>query len=603
MQALMLAAGMGKRLGKYTETCTKCMVEVGGRTLIDRAVEALRLAGITKFVLVVGWEGDKLVRYIQEHITGMEFEFVYNHDYAETNNIYSLYLAREYLARDDTLLMESDLIFEKELLREIVRAPEKDLAAVAPYEPWMDGTVTTLSEDGTIRAFIEKKDFLFQNADTYYKTVNIYKFSREFSRKQYIPFLEAYVTAYGKNQYYERVLKVLAHLSQAHLKAFVLCNISWYEIDNARDLDIAETLFAPEERKLAAYGRQYGGNWNFPGIHDFCYLVDPYFPPTKMKEQMRYSYEALLTQYPSGQNVQRLLAGNMFQVDKEHLLVGNGAAELICALGRVLRGRLAVPFPTFNEYRRCFQDCDIIEIFTARDAFQLKAERLAQAADEADGVVIVNPDNPSGSFLPFDDMAGVLDACERDKAWCVVDESFIDFAERRKRYTLLRDDFLRRWPHLIVIKSVSKSYGVPGLRLGVLASADTEMIRRLEASLPVWNINSLAEYFLQLCPLYAGEYAAACDMLAERREELVGKLSEIPFLTVYPSQTNFIMCQVHEPFQSKTLATKLLSEHKLLVKDLSEKEGIDGAQFIRVAIKNAEDNQLLYTALKALILE
>ncbi len=600
MQALMLAAGMGKRLGKYTEACTKCMVEVGGRTLLDRAVEALRLAGITKFILVVGWECDKLVRYVQEHITGMEFEFVYNYDYAETNNIYSLYLARENLARDDTLLMESDLIFDKELLREIVQDPHKDIVTVAPYEPWMDGTVTTLSEDGTIRAFIEKKDFLFQNADTYYKTVNIYKFSKEFSRKQYIPFLEAYVTAYGKNQYYEKVLKVLAYLSQTHLKAFVLHDVSWYEIDNAWDLDIADTLFAPEGKKLDTYEFHCGGYWNFPGVHDFCSLANSYFPSAKMNEQMQYSYDVLLTQNPSGLNVQRLLAGKMFQVSKERLLVGNGAAELTSALGRVFHGRLAVPSPIFNEYQRCFQDCDISGIFTMQDSFQLKADQLTQAADNADGIVIVNPDNPSGSFLTFDELVWVLDICEQKKIWCIVDESFIDFADPEKRYTLLRDEFLQRWPHLIVIKSISKSYGVPGLRLGVLASADTKLIQRLEASLPVWNINSFAEYFLQLCPLYADEYTAACDKLAKQREELAEKLRALPFLTVYPSQANFIMCQVHEPYRSKELATKLLAEQKFLIKDLSGKEGFDGKQFIRVAVKSAEENHLLYSALKAL---
>jgi len=600
MQALMLAAGMGRRLGKHTEKCTKCMVRVGGRTLLERAVEALKLAGVTKLIMVVGWECEKLIQYIDEHIAGMEFKFIRNCEYAETNNIYSLYLAREYLLQDDTLLMESDLIFDKCLLREIVNYPEEDLAAVARYEPWMDGTVATISEDGTIQSFIEKKDFLFQSADSYYKTANIYKFSRKFSQKLYVPFLIAYITAYGKNQYYETVLKTLAHLPHARLKAFILNNISWYEIDNARDLDIANTLFAPENEKLAAYECHYGGYWNFPGIHDFCYLVNPYFPPDKMKEQMIYSYNTLLTQYPSGINVQRLLISKMLQLSEEYILAGNGAAELICTLGKLIHGRLTVSLPAFNEYIRCFKGCEISTLFTLEDNFQLDCERLIQAAENTDYLVIINPDNPSGSFLTFEDLAKVLDVCERKKARCIIDESFIDFADCEKRYTLLRDSYLERWKNLVVIKSISKSYGVPGLRLGILATADTSLIGRLKESLPVWNINSFAEYFLQLCPIYYKEYTSACNELAKRREGLMEQLDDIYYLTAYPSQANFIMLEVHKPYDSKTIAERLLSEHKLLVKDLSQKPGFNGRQFIRVAVKSERENHLLYNALKVL---
>ena len=99
MQALMLAAGMGRRLGRYTEAMTKCMISVGGRTLLERTVDALKKAGIQKFVMVVGWEADKLVEFVKNNIHDMECEFVYNYDYATTNNIYSLWLAREYLLR------------------------------------------------------------------------------------------------------------------------------------------------------------------------------------------------------------------------------------------------------------------------------------------------------------------------------------------------------------------------------------------------------------------------------------------------------------------------------------------------------------------------
>ena len=598
MQALMLAAGMGRRMGKYTQAMTKCMIEVGGRTLLERAVEALKEAGIRKFVMVVGWECEKLIEYIQTHITDMEFIFVYNYDYAVTNNIYSLYLAREYLMEDDTILLESDLVYDKDLIRRIVESPEENLVAVAKYEQWMDGTVATLTSEGTVKDFIEKKDFQYTDVDKYYKTVNIYKFSRQFSAREYLPFLGAYIESYGQNQYYETVLKAIAHISTARLQAYILKDITWYEIDDAQDLDIANTLFAKEEDKLLAYERHYGGYWRFPGLKDFCYLVNPYFPPVKMREQMKYFYDPLLTQYPSGMNIQKLIAGKMFQLDEEYLLVGNGAAELINVLGRIIQGRAVVSLPAFNEYIRCFRDCEMIVVSALETDFQPDFPRLLASASKGDTLLLINPDNPSGSFVPKQEMLQLLEECKKKEIRCVVDESFVDFAEKELRYTLLKEEILTKYPNLVVIKSISKSYGVPGLRLGILATADQELLLQTKEYLPIWNINSFGEYFLQIYSLYGGQYLQACDSIAKERKWLSEELEKLPFLRVFPSQANYIMCQVREPYKSKKLATQLLLEANLLIKDLSEKTGFQGGQYIRVAVKDREENEMLVEALR-----
>lgn len=597
MQALMLAAGMGKRLGAYTDNQTKCMVKVGGRTLLEHAADALRAAGIRRFVIVVGYEGEKLKAFARERLADLDLVFVENPDYAATNNIYSLYLAREQLMGDDTILLESDLIYDPRLVRRLVEAPEPNMVAVAKYEQWMDGTVTLVGEDGIIREFIEKKDFSFASADTYYKTVNVYKFSREFSRRQYVPFMTAYLKAYGANQYYEMVLKALAHLPFAGLRAFDMGDMKWYEIDDVQDLDIANTLFAPEGERLAAYERHFGGYWRFDGLRDFCYLVNPYFPPARMVEQMRYSYAQLLCGYPSGMYVQKLMAGKMFGVREEYLLVGNGAAELINTLGRTMGGKTALPIPAFNEYIRCFPDCQIVPIRSKDRDFRPDMEALSRAAREADNLILVNPDNPSGAFLGREEVLALADICRQSGTRLVVDESFVDFAEEGLRFTLLDNDILAAYPNLMVIKSISKSYGVPGLRLGVAACADGAWIERLRALLPVWNINSFGEYFFQIYSLYAGEYEAACRKLAAQRRAMEERLGQFSFLRPYPSQANYIMCAV-EGIGSKALADRLLREDDLLIKDLSAKNGFDGEDFIRVAVRDQEDNQALYRALE-----
>ena len=602
MQALMLAAGMGRRLGKYTEAMTKCMISVGGRTLLERTVDALKEAGIRKFVMVVGWEADRLVDFIRDNIRDMEFEFVYNHDYATTNNIYSLYLAKEHLLLDDTILLESDLVYDQSLLRRMVEAPEEDLVAVAPYEQWMDGTVATLDDDGNISDFIAKKDFSFYNADQYYKTVNIYKFSREFSKKHYLPFLEAYIKAYGMNQYYETVLKVIAHISNTRLHAYVLQDLPWYEIDDAQDLDIANTLFAPEDEKLHAYERHFGGYWRFPGLKDFCYLVNPYFPPRKMVDQMKYSYTPLLEQYPSGMEIQKLLAGKMFHLDPDFLLVGNGAAELINTLGRVTTGRVIVSIPAFNEYVRCFADCEIVPVDAAANDYVSRPMDMLAQAEAGDTVVLVNPDNPSGQLVEKQQLLAFVEACGARNVRCVVDESFVDFAAPDKRFSLLTEDVLQAYPWLVVVKSISKSYGVPGLRLGIIASADSALLRQLREAMPIWNINSFGEYFLQIYGLYAAEYEAACDRIAENRLWLSEELRRIPYLTVYPSQANYIMCRVSPPWKAKELAARLLAKHRILIKSLSQKTGFAGKEYIRVAVKDQAENNALIQALKGEVL-
>ena len=598
MQALMLAAGMGRRLGKYTEAMTKCMISVGGRTLLERAVDALKEAGVRKLVMVVGWEADRLVNFIRDNIRDMEFEFVYNRDYATTNNIYSLYLAKEHLLLDDTILLESDLVYDQSLQRHVVEASEEDLVAVAPYEQWMDGTVATLDDDGNISDFIAKKDFSFYDADQYYKTVNIYKFSREFSRKHYLPFLEAYIKAYGVNQYYETVLKVISHISNTKLHAYILRNLSWYEIDDAQDLDIANTLFAPADEKLCAYEKHYGGYWRFPGLKDFCYLVNPYFPPKKMVDQMKYSYTPLLEQYPSGMEIEKLLAGKMFHLDANRLLVGNGAAELINTLGRITTGRVIVSIPAFNEYVRCFANCEIVSVETATNDYVLDPMKLLEGAAAGDTVVLVNPDNPSGQFVEKENLLAFVKACGVKSVRCVVDESFVDFTAPNKRFSLLDEDVLCAYTWLVVVKSISKSYGVPGLRLGIVASADDSLLREMRGAMPIWNINSFAEYFLQIYGLYAAEYKTACDRIAENRLWLSEELQSIPYLTVYPSQANYIMCRVSPPWTAKELATQLLTKHNILIKSLSQKAGFAGKEYIRVAVKDQAENDALIRALK-----
>lgn len=597
MQALILAAGMGKRLGKYTKECTKCMVQVGDKMLIDRTIESLKAANINKLVVVVGYAGEKLEAHLQQYMDTMDITIVYNHDYSKTNNIYSLYKAQEELIKDDTILIESDLIYDTDLIKGLVEAPYDNMVAVAKYEQWMDGTVVLLDSDKNILDFVGKTDFRFDEVEQYYKTVNIYKFSKNFLQNQYLPFLEAYIKAYGKNQYYEQVLKILSLVRFSELKAFTVENYNWYEIDDEQDLKIASTIFAGDDKQFEAYSGQYGGFWRFPKLKDFCYLVNPYYPPKKMVDHMKYFYDTLITEYPSGIATQNLNAARMLGVNTDYVMTGNGAAELIHILGQNMTGTMLIQTPVFNEYVRCFPKCDIVRINSSEYDYKTGKEEICERIDGADIVALINPDNPSGNFIQYDDMIEIIEKCKAGNKLCIIDESFVDFAEESVRYTLIKDELLEQYRNLVVVKSISKSYGVPGLRLGVLATSNSELLSDIKTNMPVWNINSFAEYFLQIHALYEKDYISACNQIAEQRSIMEKKLSANALLKVYPSQANYIMCRLNGRMTARELANTLAKKYNILIKDLTNKDGIEGQPYIRVAVKNEEENACLVDAI------
>lgn len=597
MQGLMLAAGMGKRLGKYTQGNTKCMLEVAGETLIERAVNALKSAGIHRLIMVVGYKSENLKNFIKQKIKDMEIIFIDNDNYDKSNNIYSLYLAKDWLEKDDTIMLESDLIFEDRMIQELVANKNKDVALVAKYEQWMDGTVVTIDSKNRITEFIEKKDFRFDRIDEYYKTVNIYKLSKEFSKNQYIPFLEAYMKAYGINEYYELALKAIAHLSRSTLKALPIGDIKWYEIDDAQDYDIVNCLFSKPEDTIKMYQKRFGGYWRFNNIKDYCYLVNPYFPPQNMINKIMYLSKELISSYPSGLNIQNINAGRLFGIDETEILVGNGAAELINILGHLSRGKMALSIPAFNEYERCFKNCQIIALDSKTNGYRLDPNKILEIIDAVDSIAIINPDNPSGDFIKFDDMIKIIEKADTQNKKIIVDESFIDFADVDVRYTLLNSRILEKYKNLIVIKSIGKSYGVPGIRLGILASGNKELLSAIRDEMAIWNINAFGEYYLQIATLYTKEYKKSCELIAKERSSFISKLKQIPYIKPYESQANYIMCRL-EGRNSTALANYLLKNYSILIKDLKNKKGFENVDFIRLAVKSTKDNDELIEALK-----
>lgn len=595
---------MGRRLGKYTQDNTKCMVEVNGVKLIDRLLRQLSKVDLSRVIIVVGYKGDNLKQYITSHYANskLNIEFYDNPIYDKTNNIYSLWLVRKQMEEDETLLIESDLIFSDRMIPMIVNDKRPNIALVAKYETWMDGTMVCLDDDNHITNFVSKKAFRYEDVDKYYKTVNIYKFSQNFTQNIYVPFLDAYCKALGNNEYYEQVLRVVTMLDKSNLEALEIGSEKWYEIDDVQDLDIAETIFADNDEMLHRYNMRFGGHWRFPKMLDFCYLVNPYFPPQRMKDELRYSFDTLLTEYPSGMFVNSLLAAKYFGIAQEYTVVGNGAAELIKSMMEHSAGKVGIIYPTFEEYPNRLKQERIVAFVPASENLSYTADELIDFYEgkDIDTLLVINPDNPTGNFIPKPDVLKLAQWCEERNIRLVVDESFVDFSDNFAENSLLEDDILENNRNLVVVKSISKSYGVPGLRLGILATADVPLINYIKKDVSIWNINSFAEFYMQIFGKYQSDYTDACNKFIAERRRFEKELQTIPLLEVMPTQANYFFCRIKDKYTAYELTRILLDKFQIMIKDCNNKTTLNGSNFIRISIRDEHDNNCLINALRSL---
>ena len=330
---------------------------------------------------------------------------------------------------------------------------------------------------------------------------------------------------------------------------------------------------------------------------DFCYLVNPYFPTQKMKDEIQASFDTLLTEYPSGMHVNSLLAAKNFNVHQENIVIGNGAAELIKSLMEGLKGKTGFVRPTFEEYPNRYEKDQSVSFTPSNEDFSYSADDLIGffCENRVDNMVIVNPDNPTGNFIPQKDLLKLIKWTKEHNIRLVVDESFVDFADDADS-SIIDQNLLTENHHLYVMKSISKSYGIPGIRLGVLASGDLEMISRIKKDVSIWNINSFGEFFMQIFEKYRKTYVTSLEKIKSERLRFQQQMGTVNGIRVVPSQANYVMIELSGEVSPKDLTKKLLINNNILIKDLSEK--IKTGNYLRIAIRDTKDNDLLLKALK-----
>lgn len=368
---------------------------------------------------------------------------------------------------------------------------------------------------------------------------------------------------------------------------------------------MSNNMINNEEAVLKQYYSRYGGFWVNPDMLDYCYLVNPYFNRSKIIDEMAGNFRTLVSEYPAGMNVNSKLASDCWNIKQEYIIPGNGAAELIKVLMENLDGNVGVVRPTFEEYPNRLSDERVVTYVPKNDEFRYGADELIEffGRNPVDTLLVINPDNPSGNFITMDEIHKLATWCESKNIQFVLDESFVDFSLDYINNSFINNEILEKYPHMCVMKSISKSYGVPGLRLGILCSANVDLVAKMKKQVSIWNINSFAEFFMQIYPKYKNDYKKACDQFIQAREDFEKELKQIPYIHVMPSQANYFFLEVLPPYKPKELCAKLLKNYNILASACLAKKGIEPNRYMRIAVRSHADNEIFIRALKSLIKE
>lgn len=599
-KAIMLCAGRGSRMGVLTADNPKPLTPVNGTTILENAVQQLIAANYTSLVLVLGYEAEKIRGAMKPFEGKIRITYLLNELWSTTNNIYSLWLAKEELQGEFTLL-EADLFFDSTVLPTLLSFPAKNNnVLVSPLNKLMEGTFVKTDEEGNIESFDSTKNPDFRPAAGQFKTVNIYRFNAGFSKKMFKK-LDEEVQSGNVNIYYEEVFKTLLVENEVSYHAVAIPNGAWHEIDDMYDLRIGEYHFSAS--RLNILKNQHGGYWRYP-IADHCLIYNFHFPPKDLKRKMQQRFDDLLLNYPScsGYMVSHLAA--FLQIPEKHLAITNGVSEIIKILPKIIQGNVALIEPSFNEYASCFGDRAKKFYVDEEEDFGIDTDKLIAFVKEytVEAIVLVSPDNPTGKLHCKKDIVKLYQATADQGLHIIVDESFIDFSSRAEEESFLSE--LRLYPRITVLKSMSKTFGIGGLRLGYAATFNDDFIQRLRTEIPIWNINGFAEEFILNLPAYHKSYKESCKKVRRDTEALFEEMAKMEGIKVFSTESNFILGKVLiDGATADTLARKLLSDFHIFIKECSGKSMAASELYFRISARTKQENLRLIHALSTSLTE
>jgi histidinol-phosphate/aromatic aminotransferase/cobyric acid decarboxylase-like protein/NDP-sugar pyrophosphorylase family protein len=602
-RALILAAGLGQRMRPLTADVPKCLVEVNGVPILFSSLRVLASAGVTEAIIVVGHEAAQVRRRVGNNFAGIDIEYVDAPLFDTTNNIRSLWDARQY-CDEDILLLEGDVLFDRDVVMRL-REQAGSSMAVAPNNANFSGTVVCRDDRGFVTAFILGAELDGRlNGNDAQKTVNIYLLRAEALRTKILPELCRQVDSGNVQAYYETVFRdLVADGTFADLVAVDVSTSRWYELDDYRDLEMAEFMFLSREHQFDRIQSLHGSHWRY-GVVDHSYLYNLHFPPPSMLNVLRDELSDIVTNYPVGQTELDRLVAQWTATHPANIVVGNGGAELIKVLGQHFIEKMTIPVPSFNEYENVLRPEQLDRVALDPVTFELDLDAFAESARQAgsDVAVLVTPNNPTALSV---DRQAVLELARRlAEHGCrlIVDESFIEFSRAGRSASVEGD--VDSHPNLVIIKSMSKVFGIAGLRIGYLLTADQHFAAAVRSHLPIWNLNGMAESFLRQVGRYRSEFAASCEVVRDTCQELYHSLRELPGLAPFRPDANFVFCKITVPgLTGPALARRLYVEHGILIKDCASKTMPEADRYLRIASRTAVENRRLVDALSQLGLD
>jgi threonine-phosphate decarboxylase len=355
------------------------------------------------------------------------------------------------------------------------------------------------------------------------------------------------------------------------------------------------------EQQYEALATAHGGYWRY-GFIDHAYLYNLHFPPERFFDLLKNQIHELVLNYPVAQSTLAGWVGDLIDQPPERIVVGNGAAELIKILSGHIAKKLIVPVPSFNEYANAAPAGAVVEFALDAPSFQLDVDKFAAEARrcKADVAVVVTPNNPTSLLVPKADIIRLVRKLAEHDCMLIVDESFIDFASNRDQETLERD--IELYPNLAIFKSMSKAYGICGLRIGYMLTANAAFADKVRAGLHIWNLNGFAETFLKMAPEYREEFKSSCAQVRKDRDRFYQDLCTIEGMVVYKPDANYIFCRLPDhSLSGPEVAQRLFVEHNIYIKHCEGKSMPDSDCYVRMASRTPAENANIVAALSDLL--
>ncbi|RDV83419.1 threonine-phosphate decarboxylase CobD [Ammonifex thiophilus] len=332
---------------------------------------------------------------------------------------------------------------------------------------------------------------------------------------------------------------------------------------------------------------------------DFSSNVNPLGPPAGVLEKVSSALPHL-SRYPDPECGDLCQAvADYLGVEKDWLFPGNGTAELIYLLVYALGlRRVLIVEPTFSEYARAVEahGGHVKRVFLSAPEFEPRAELIRTQLDGMEALFICHPNNPTGKTWPAEELALLAEETGKRGVLLIVDEAFIDFLTPEEIKSLSAKKFLGRFRHLILLYSLTKFFGLAGLRLGFLI-ASPEILARVKRIAPPWRVNFLAQLAGVEAVKDRAYQALTRELVSKEKAFLERELGRLPGFEVLPGQANFLLVRVERTGKTAKEWTASLARRRILVRDASNFPGLD-PYYIRVAVKKREDNLRLLAALK-----